>query len=171
MKQLSPLVTQILSKNPSPFTLGGTNTFILGKNSKRLLIDTGSSDSAAQWLDELLEIMNREKFQLAAVLLTHWHHDHTGGLHPLQKRIGYDLPVFKWRTDLSGEAESKQLIELSDAESEDGAEFHFERDARPASIPVSRFVGESCTLSVLKLPGHSLDHACFRLHEENSLFR
>lgn len=33
---------------------------------------------------------------LDAILLTHWHADHTGGVNDILKALGGDIPVFKW---------------------------------------------------------------------------
>jgi len=39
--KLTSLVTRILGLNPSQFTLLGTNTYLVGRGSERIIIDTG----------------------------------------------------------------------------------------------------------------------------------
>ncbi|RHZ59793.1 metallo-beta-lactamase type thioesterase tpcB [Aspergillus thermomutatus] len=59
------------------FTLQGTNTFIVGTGSERLLVDTGQG--IPDWADLIHDTLARQGISLSHVLLTHWHGDHTGG--------------------------------------------------------------------------------------------
>jgi glyoxylase-like metal-dependent hydrolase (beta-lactamase superfamily II) len=81
--------------------------------------------------------------KISHVLLTHWHGDHTGGV-PDLLRLYPDLQdaIYKHTPD-SGQ----QPIE-------DG----------------QRFCVEGATVRAVFTPGHSEDHTCFVLEEENSIF-
>ena len=59
------------------FTLQGTNTYIVGSGSKRLLIDIGQG--IPNWAHALSNILTEQSIAISHVLLTHWHGDHTGG--------------------------------------------------------------------------------------------
>lgn len=78
---------------------------------------------------------------ISHVLLTHWHRDHTGGLDDLLLHDP-NIPVHKDKPD---------------------AGQHLLQDEQ-------KFITEGATLRVVLTPGHSVDHACFVLEEENALF-
>ncbi|HEX9774348.1 MAG TPA: MBL fold metallo-hydrolase [Actinomycetota bacterium] len=70
--RLSDLVRVVLAPNPSPLTLEGTNTYLVGERSP-IVIDPGPNDEAhlGRVLDEAGEVR--------AVVLTHRHYDHAEG--------------------------------------------------------------------------------------------
>ena len=45
VQRVSPYVLAILGMNPSPFTLTGTNTYLLGAGPRRLLVDAGDGNA------------------------------------------------------------------------------------------------------------------------------
>lgn len=76
--RLSPACIRILGGNPGKFTLQGTNTYLLGTGSERLLIDTG--EGKPSWISALKRTLAEEKASVATALITHWHHDHVQGI-------------------------------------------------------------------------------------------
>ena len=89
--RLSERVHRILGMNPSPFTGPGTNTYLVGMNSRfPVLIDTGIGKP--EWR-ELLEghLAQCGSPRVTRCLMTHAHPDHIGG--PGEKdihRVGAD---------------------------------------------------------------------------------
>jgi ribonuclease/clavin/mitogillin len=62
----------------SGLIIQGTNTYLIGKGPKRVLIDTGEGKPA--WIETVQKVLDDEKAQLESVILTHWHPDHVGGV-------------------------------------------------------------------------------------------
>ncbi|CAK1362407.1 Beta-lactamase-like protein 2 [Cercospora beticola] len=141
VEQLTPRVIRILGQNPGKFTLQGTNTYIVGTGSQRLIIDTGQG--FREWADLILETLQQHNITLSHVLLTHWHGDHTGGV-PDLIRMDPSLGKSIWKHSPEG---TQRSIEEGDKIQVEGA-----------------------TLRAVHSPGHSHDHMCFVLEEENAMF-
>src|SRR5438093_3889550 len=79
-----PRVLRVLAPNPGPFTLEGTNTWVVGEF-PALVIDPGPDDT--RHLEGLLERAG----EIGAVLVTHHHADHASGAGRLARLAG--VPV------------------------------------------------------------------------------
>ncbi|KAI3318558.1 putative metallo-beta-lactamase domain protein [Xylariaceae sp. AK1471] len=141
VEQISPLVVRVLGQNPGKFTLQGTNTYIVGSGSNRLLIDTGQG--IPEWADLISSTLADASISLSHVLLTHWHGDHTGGV-PDLIRMYPDLA-----NSIHKHTPSKSQKPIADGQI---------------------FSVEGATIQAVHSPGHSLDHMCFILKEENAMF-
>src|SRR5690606_25722754 len=76
--------TCLLAPNPSPMTLDGTNTWILGRAETVLVVDPGPDDDAH--LRRVVDYLGDRR--VAAILLTHGHHDHSGGAAAFAAMVG-----------------------------------------------------------------------------------
>ncbi|KAF2851275.1 Metallo-hydrolase/oxidoreductase [Plenodomus tracheiphilus IPT5] len=92
IEKLSSRVIRILGGNPSKFTLQGTNTYIVGQGSKRILIDTG--EGKPEWIASVKSVLENEKITIGKALLTHWHHDHIQGVPDLLS-LSSETKVYK----------------------------------------------------------------------------
>ncbi|TEA12319.1 Lactamase-like protein nscB [Colletotrichum sidae] len=92
VERLSPVCVRILGGNPGKFTLQGTNTYVLGRGSRRILIDTG--EGAASWIAAVRSTLEQENATIETVLITHWHKDHVGGIDHLLE-LSPDSRIFK----------------------------------------------------------------------------
>ena len=70
--RLSPLVRVVLAPNPSPYTLEGTNTYLIGERNP-IVMDPGPDDAGH------LERVLGEAGTPSVVILTHRHPDHAEG--------------------------------------------------------------------------------------------
>ena len=92
---LSPLVTQALGCNPSQYSLQGTNTYLVGRGPRKILVDAG--EGRADYLETLEQAMAAcGCTSLSQIIVTHWHHDHLGGVPSVQGRFGPGIPVRKY---------------------------------------------------------------------------
>jgi glyoxylase-like metal-dependent hydrolase (beta-lactamase superfamily II) len=142
----SARVSVVLGLNPGPFTGPGTNTYIVGRGARRLLIDTGQG---VPGYTDLLERGLREHAGaegLGAMVLTHAHPDHIGGAHDVLRRFG-EMPVYKMPR--AGADRGLAIGSL-----EDGDEI----------------TTEEATLRAIWTPGHACDHLCFYMPDEKALF-
>ena len=90
-----PYAIRILAPNPGPFTLQGTNTWIVGAEPS-LVLDPGPDDPAH--VDEVAAAAAR----VGTILLTHHHPDHAPGARLLSARTG--APVAALDPDTGEEA-------------------------------------------------------------------
>ena len=74
LRPVTPLASVLLAENPSPMTLDGTNTWVLRAPDAQdcLVVDPGEDDA-----EHLKRVAAHGP--VAAVLLTHRHHDHAAG--------------------------------------------------------------------------------------------
>jgi len=148
ISHLSPLVVRVLGCNPSPMTLQGTNTYLVGSGARRLLIDAGEKN-VPEYSQNLASVMESEKCSLKDLVVTHWHHDHIGGVPEVLKIGGKDVTVHKFPRDEDGVMDGVEVLNLKD-----GQEISVE--------------GANC--EVLHTPGHTTDHVVLYLKEENAVF-
>ena len=145
---LSPMVARVLAPNPSPFTFTGTQTYVVG-SSDVAVIDPGP-DEADHLTALTAAIAGRP---VVAIVCTHTHRDHR----PLRAMTG--APVIGCAP-----------LTLDD----DGprADAAFDAAYRPDRILADgeRLAGEGWTLEAVATPGHTSNHLCFALVEEQALF-
>ncbi|PYH86364.1 putative metallo-beta-lactamase domain protein [Aspergillus uvarum CBS 121591] len=141
VEQLSPRVLRVLGQNAGKFTLQGTNTYIVGTGQHRLIIDT--AQGYREWADLIDDTLSNRSISLSHVFLTHWHGDHTGGVPDLIRMYPHLVNGIY-----------KNSPEQSQHPIEDGQIFQV----------------EGATIRAVHGPGHSHDHMCFILEEENAMF-
>jgi glyoxylase-like metal-dependent hydrolase (beta-lactamase superfamily II)/8-oxo-dGTP pyrophosphatase MutT (NUDIX family) len=135
--RLSPLVHVVLAPNPSFMTGPGTNTYVVGSQ-PTIVIDPAVPDR--HYIDSILEAAG----EVEAILVTHRHSDHVGGIAVLAERTS--APVRAWGHEPAGGVNVRPLA--------DGA----------------GVTAGTVTLTALHTPGHASDHLCYLLEGTASLF-
>ncbi|MFT4255230.1 MAG: MBL fold metallo-hydrolase [Caulobacter sp.] len=153
--QVSPLIRRVIADNPGPFTYTGTGTYIVGRGTVAV-IDPGPDLPAH--LDALMAAIEGET--VSHILVTHHHADHSPLARPLAERTRARI----WGKPAPAAPVSEETGVKLDAE-DDG---HFRPDVELADGEV--FEGPGWTLEAIATPGHTSNHVCFGLKEENALF-
>lgn len=169
---------RILGGNPSKFTLQGTNTHLVGTGSERILIDT--AEGLSVWRERLERVLKDEeeergkkdgegKVKITKVLLTHWHHDHVGGVDDVRDLIGEngegEVEVWKGTgSSCLGDESDSHSSEKEDNDSKSKkTKIHTIKPNQTFAVPGAH-------LTAIFTPGHTSDHMSFFLREEDALF-
>ncbi|HWH17900.1 MAG TPA: MBL fold metallo-hydrolase [Allosphingosinicella sp.] len=152
VEKASPLVRRLLAPNPSPFTFTGTQTYLVGRG-EVAVIDPGPD--LPEHVEALLAATEGER--IAAIICTHTHRDHSPASRPLQEATG--APIIG-------------CAPLSLEDDGPRADAAFDPDYRPDRVlgDDDSLTGEGWTLRAVATPGHTSNHLCLALAEEQALF-
>ncbi|WP_394131780.1 hydroxyacylglutathione hydrolase [Shewanella maritima] len=110
--------------------------WLLLKDNLAFVVDPGSADAVEQYLQQHPQI------QLKGILITHHHHDHTGGIKQLQQKHDNKLTVYgPDNPNIDGINQPLAITPCS-----------------PVSINIAQLNTEA---SVYAVPGHTLDHIAY----------
>lgn len=153
-ERLSPLVARVTAQNPGPFTYTGTGVFIIGKD-EVCIIDPGPL------LAEHQEAIDRalDGKTLTHVFVTHHHVDHSPLAKPLAQKHGCKVYGFGLQP---------RPPEGGEVRMEAGDDLSFKPDIEIRSGDVVH--GKGWTIEAIHTPGHTSNHMCYALREENTLF-
>ena len=151
---LSPRIARVLAHNPGPFTFKGTGVYIVGDKDVAV-IDPGPA------IPEHLDALKRalEGRNVTHILVTHTHNDHSPAAEPLKQWTG--AKTYAYGPHGSGKAEEGVTVE-------EGGDMAFVPDIRVKDGDVIKANG--FTFECVYTPGHTSNHMCFALREENALF-
>jgi len=150
--RVSPRVRRLIAENPGPFTYLGTGVYIIGEG-EVAVIDPGPM--LEQHFEALKNALKDER--ITHVLVTHSHMDHSPLAHPLAKWAG--CQVFGLGAGSPTESEVRM---------EAGDDLRFKPDITVKDGDVFR--GPNWTVEAITTPGHTSNHVCYALKEENALF-
>jgi glyoxylase-like metal-dependent hydrolase (beta-lactamase superfamily II) len=154
LERVSPLLRRWVVDNPGPFTFTGTCAYIVGAG-KVAVVDPGPKGAA----DGLARALAGET--IAHILVTHTHRDHSPAARALKRLTGAGIigcgPHRTARALRSGERSaldaSADMEHAPDREMTDG----------------DVLAGDGYALQAIATPGHTMNHLCFRLEQENAL--
>ncbi|MCR5878786.1 MBL fold metallo-hydrolase [Phenylobacterium sp. J367] len=152
--QVSPLIRRVIANNPSPFTYVGTGTYIVGRD-EVAVIDPGPDDPAH--LEAILAAIPGER--VTHIVITHHHSDHSPLARALQARTG--APIYGCAVATPDEDDGGVKMEA-------GHDADFQPDV--SLCGGGEVSGPGWTLEAIPTPGHTSNHLCFALKEENALF-
>ena len=150
--QISPRIGRVLAPNPSHFTYTGTQTYLVG-TADLAVIDPGPQDE--DHLAALVAAIGDRPVR--AILCTHTHRDHSPAARPLSLRTG--APVIGCAP-----------LMLEDDGPRADAAFDPSYDPDRILSDGEQLMGEDWTLEAVTTPGHTSNHLCFALLQENALF-
>ncbi len=180
--ELSPLIRRVVAENPNPFTFTGTGVYLLGRGDVAV-VDPGPT--LERHLDAVLGALGPDE-QITRVLVTHTHTDHTAAVPLVVERTGAQTygfgphgpvpaedPLDKVSFDEYFTAEEKAAFDKAWAETPDelkreGPDQAFVPDVTVGDGDVIE--GDGWSVEVVHTPGHTSNHVCFGLREENVLF-
>ena len=136
----SQFTTRITQDNPSGMTLSGTNTYVIAApgSDTAVVVDPGLAEGAAAHAEAVAEVLDGRTVEL--ILITHHHHDHTGGVQAFTQRFG--APVRAVQDQWSNRAAPLVAHEV----------IH----------------GAGTSIRVVPTPGHTTDSVSFFLPDDNA---
>ncbi len=149
---VSPLVRRIVARNPGPMTYTGSGTYIIGHGTVAV-IDPGPMIDAH--VDAILAATSGET--ISHIVITHTHRDHSPAAVPLKAATGAQL------------VGCSALVIEDDGPRSDEA---FDRSYDPDQVLADgdSLSGPGWTLRAVHTPGHTSNHICYALAEEQALF-
>jgi len=154
LTQLSPLIQRVIANNPGPFTYTGTGVYIIGDKNVAVIDPGPAIVEHRAALDKALEGR-----RVTHVLTTHHHMDHSPLAIPLAKDHGCE--VYGYGLQIRPPEGGEVRLEAGD-------DLTFKPDIEIRCGDVIK--GDGWTIEAIHTPGHTSNHMCYALHEENTLF-
>ena len=130
---------------------GGSNNYFVGNpHEEMVLIDTG--EQQREWTESILDLYTQlGRPKIRAILLTHGHGDHIGGLDRVYETLQAPVRCHPRLADKLAAMVGKDVVV-------------------PLKSQEVLRLGEQVTLRTLFTPGHEVDHIAFHFPEERMLF-
>jgi len=178
VEQVSPLIRRVVADNPSRFTYLGTGTYIVGRGDVAVIDPGPRLDAHVDALAAALEPDER----VTHLLVTHTHTDHSPATAALRERTGAPSYGFGPHGEVppddpadrivfgDPEADGDPAKEKGRGEKElrEGADTDFTPDISLRHGDVVS--GPGWTIEAVHTPGHTSNHLCYALREEQALF-
>jgi glyoxylase-like metal-dependent hydrolase (beta-lactamase superfamily II) len=151
--RVTPLISRVVANNPGPFTFKGTGVYIVG-GKDAAVIDPGPD------LPEHVAALKRVLAgrRVTHILVTHCHSDHSPAAKPLKEWSG--AKTYAFGPHGSGREDGPTV--------EAGGDMDFVPDVRVRDGEV--IAGDGFSFECVHTPGHTSNHMCYGLREEQALF-
>lgn len=140
--QLSRHLYCLTAPNPGPMTGAGTNTYLINKAERFVIVDPGPNDEAH--IDAILECVGGAR-NIAMILVTHMHPDHSPAAKPLAVLSG--APVYGWEP-VDDEFQDRSCIPDVHVSHDQTIEF------------------DGLSIRCIYTPGHVDNHVCYLLEDD-----
>ena len=145
---------RVIADNPGPFTYTGTGVFIVGTDSVCVIDPGPTTPDHIAAIDHALEGRT-----VSHILVTDHHVDHSPLAKPLAEKHGCQVYGFGVQPVPPQGGEIR-------LEAGDDLSFKPDVEIRDGHI----IEGDGWTLEAIHTPGHTSNHLCYALQEENTLF-
>ena len=152
--EVAPGIRRVVARNPSPFTLHGTGTYILGRG-QVAVIDPGPADPAH--IQAILDATAGET--ISHMLVTHTHMDHSPGCRLLAAHC--DAKTYAFGSHGAGKIAAGVVVE-------EGGDMDFEPDVVVRDGDV--IDGDDWSVACVHTPGHTSNHMCYAVAKDRVLF-
>jgi glyoxylase-like metal-dependent hydrolase (beta-lactamase superfamily II) len=153
-EQITPRVRRVIADNPGPFTYTGTGVYIIGDKNVAVIDPGPQTPNHIAALDKALEGCT-----VTHVLVTHHHSDHSPMALPLARKHG--CKVYGYGKQIHAPEGGEVRLEAGD-----DLTFNPDIDIRDGYV----VNGDGWTIEAIHTPGHTSNHMCYALKEENILF-
>ncbi len=154
LAEVAPGIRRIVARNPGPFTLYGTGTYVIGRGNVAV-VDPGPADTAH--IAALLAALDGET--ITHLLVTHTHVDHSPGCRLLRQHT--DAKTYAYGPHGAGKLEAGVPVE-------EGGDMQFNPDSRVRHGDVIH--GDGWSVECVYTPGHTSNHMCYQLRGAGALF-
>ncbi|MDE0659476.1 MAG: MBL fold metallo-hydrolase [Gammaproteobacteria bacterium] len=152
--EVAPGIRRVIARNPSPFTLYGTGTYILGRG-RVAVVDPGPADEA-----HILAILEATAGEtITHMLVTHTHMDHSPGCRLLASHT--DAKTYAYGRHGAAKIASGVVVE-------EGGDMDFEPDETVRDGDIVD--GDGWSVACVHTPGHTSNHICYELLGTRALF-
>jgi glyoxylase-like metal-dependent hydrolase (beta-lactamase superfamily II) len=155
VEQVTPLIRRVVADNPSRFTYRGTGTYIVGRG-RVAVVDPGPVLDSHR--DALATALADD--EVTNILVTHCHADHSPLAAWLRAHTG--APTLAFGPHAGGVDPDDDVV------TEEAIDTAFTPDVRLRHGEVIE--GDGWTIEALHTPGHTSNHLCYALREEQALF-
>lgn len=153
-ERVTPQIRRVVARNPSPFTFHGTGTYIIGQGNVAI-VDPGPNNKAH--IEAVMGALKDES--VTHILVTHTHLDHSPGCRLLKEYT--DALTYGYGAHGTGRILRGEAVE-------EGADKEFAPDIELRHGDIVD--GDGWSFECVHTPGHTSNHVCYQLREQQVLF-